>query len=169
MESLLVVLHTFLCVKKRESFSHICFEWGSSHLSFWFLIWWLRFQSLALFQPIDEHKIILIICRGKIGQPLRKVAKWMNRSLLMGMWRKARRSTKKISLRTVRKMCLAVARVLIMTFLLQRWIKTEWARNHSTWKERAGQTVKLVGWWLQSDVLTTVAAVGAMAKSCSGL
>ena len=27
--------------------------------------------------------------------------------------------------RTVRKMCLAVARVLIMTFLLQRWIKTE--------------------------------------------
>ena len=27
--------------------------------------------------------------------------------------------------RIVRKMCLAVARVLIMTFLLQRWIKTE--------------------------------------------
>ena len=39
--------------------------------------------------------------------------------------KKSKKKHLKMSLRTIRKMCLAIARVLIMTFLLQRWIKTE--------------------------------------------
>ena len=61
----------------------------------------------------------------KNGVAIEEGGKMDEQKLPNGDVKKTRRSTEKVSLRTVRRMCLAIATVLIMSFLLQRWIKTK--------------------------------------------